>query len=267
MSDVALIAVPYHLGHKGVGLAKGVPVLVDALGGGGREVEYEADFTNEVAASMGVIRRLADVVGEVVRAGQFPLVVAGNCNSSLGTVAGIGGGVGVVWFDAHADFNTPDTSESGFFDGFGLAMLTGSGWPKLREGLPAIPEEHVVLAGARDIDQGERERLEASRLQAAPVAQLEPALDDLRTRVDSVYLHVDLDVLDPSVGRANWFAVDDGPNVDELANAVDAIGERFTIRAAALTAYTPDADPEGTIPPAARVVFDRIVAAVGRVPA
>jgi arginase len=263
MSDVTLIAVPYHLGRKDVGLAKGVPVLVEALGGRGVTVAYQADFMNEVSASMGVIRELADRVRETVAGGGFPFVVAGNCNSSLGTVGGLGGEVGVVWFDAHADFNTPDTTETGFFDGFGLAMLTGSGWPKLREGLPTIPEGHVVLVGARDIDSGERKRLSASDVQAVSVTELEPALDELRSRVDSVYVHVDLDVLDPSVGRANWYAVEGGPQLDELADAIDAICERFTIRAAALTAYAPQCDPERAIPAAAKVVFDRVVAKTG----
>jgi arginase len=263
MSDVTLIAVPYHLGRRDYGLGKGVPVLVEALGGDALEVAYEADFRNEVAASMGVIRELAARVHETTAAGSLPFVVAGNCNSSLGTVAGIGGDVGVVWFDAHADFNTPDTTESGYFDGCSLAMLTGNGWPRLRAGLPAIPEEHVVLAGARDIDRGEQERLDASRVQVASVSELEPALDKLRSRVDSVYVHVDLDVLDPSVGRANWYAVGGGPQLDELAGAIDSIGERFTIRAAALTAYAPECDPDRVIPAAAKVIFERLVAKIG----
>jgi arginase len=258
MSDVTLIAVPYHLGRRDVGLATGVPVLVEAFGGGGRTVEHEADFTNEVAASMGVIRELAGHVRETIEAGGFPLVLAGNCNSSVGTVAGLGGEVGVVWFDAHADFNTPDTTETGFFDGFGLAMLTDAGWRKLREGLPSIPEDHVILAGARDIDVEERVRLDASRVREASITDLEPALDELRARVDSVYVHVDLDVLDPSVGRANSLAVEGGPQLDELTRAVDAIRERFDIRAAAFTAYEPEFDPEGAIPPVALAVFERV---------
>ena len=95
MSDVTLIAVPYHLGRKDAGLGKGVPILVEALGGGAVLVEYQADFMNEVSASMGVIRELADRVRETVADGGFPFVVAGNCNSSLGTVGGLGGEVGV----------------------------------------------------------------------------------------------------------------------------------------------------------------------------
>jgi arginase len=263
MSDVTLIAVPYHLGRRDVGLGKGVPVLVEALGGDAVAVDYEAKFMNEVAASMGVIHELAGLVRAETAAGSLPLVIAGNCNSSLGTVAGIGGDVGVIWFDAHADFNTPDTTETGFFDGFGLAMLTGSGWERLRRGLPAIPEEHVVLAGARDIDRGEQERLEESRVRPVALSELEPALDELRALVDAVYVHVDLDVLDPSVGRANWYAVEGGPKLHELASAIDSIGERFTVRAAALTAYAPECDPERAIPAAAKVIFDRIVAMNG----
>jgi arginase len=273
MRRPTLIEVPYHLGHPHVGLATGVPVLSKALANGASDVvtvDRGPEAPNEVAASMAVIRALATTVRDVVAGGGFPVVLAGNCNSSLGTIAGLGGEIGVVWFDAHADFNTPDTTPTGFFDGFGLAMLTGSGWRVLREsveGLHPIPEEHVVLAGARDIDPKEQERLEASRVQAVDVGDLAAALDDLRTRVDSVYLHFDLDVLDPSVGRANSFAVEGGPQLDELASAIDLAAERFVVRAAALTAYEPDWDPERVIPVAARVLFERLCATTSRVAA
>ena len=92
---------------------------------------------------------------ETVEEGRFPLVLAVNCFTSLGTVAGLGRDVGVVWFDAHGDFNTPDTTTSGFLDGMGLAMLLGDGWRELRqtvEGLRPVPAEHALLVGARDID-------------------------------------------------------------------------------------------------------------------
>jgi arginase len=267
MSRTTLIEVPYHLGRAHVGLATGVPVLSKALAGDETDVvavDAGPEAPNEVAGSMAVIRALARTVRDVVGADGFPFVLAGNCNSSLGTVAGLGGGVGVVWFDAHADFNTPDTTPTGFFDGFGLAMLTGSGWKTLRktvDGLSPIPEEHVVLAGARDLDPGERERLEVSRVRAVAVPELEPALDDLRARVESVYVHIDLDVLNPSAGRANALAVEGGPAVDELAGAIELISERFAIRAAALTAYEPEYDAEQAIPAAAQVLFEGLRAA------
>jgi arginase len=259
MTRPTLIQVPYHLGRRDVALGAGVPVLAEALADGRADlisVDAEPETTNEIAASMAVVRALADRVRGV----RFPIVLAGNCNSCLGTVTGVGGGVGVVWFDAHPDFNTPDTTTSGFFDGMALAMLTGAGWGALRTGLAVVPEEHVVHVGARDMDRLERRRLETSRLAVVRRPPLDDALAELRTRVDAVYVHVDLDVLDPSVGRANRFAAEDGLTLDELERAIEAVGERFEIRAAALTAYEPECDPQGAIPQAALAVYERLLA-------
>jgi arginase len=260
MSRPALIQVPYHLGRRDVGPGKGVHVLAEALADGRADlVSLDAvpEAPNEIAASMEVVRALA----ECVKTTSFPIILAGNCNSCLGTVTGIGGGVGVVWFDAHGDFNTPRTSPSGFLDGMGLAMLTGSGWATLREGLATIPEAHVVHVGGRDFDPAEEERLDDSRVQVVRQPPLDEALDGLRKRVEAVYVHVDLDVLDPSVGRANWLAVDDGLTVADMEQAIDAVGQRFEIRAAAITWYEPDCDPDGAIPPAARAIYDHLLAA------
>ncbi len=267
--ETVLVQVPYHLGRRDVGLAKGVPLLAEALAAeldtATVVVDPPEEFRNEIAASMNVVRALAATVGEVVADGAFPLVLAGNCNSSLGTVAGLGTphDLGVVWFDAHADFNTPETTLGGFFDGMGLAMLTGTSWDALRasvEGLQPVPETNVVHVGGRDFDPAEARRLETSDvLRVRPGEPLEPALDMLRARASSVYVHVDLDVLDPSEGRANWFACDDGLTAEDMAAAIEQIGRRFTIRAAALTAYQPDCDPEGTIPRAASLIAHRLV--------
>lgn len=253
-----IVQVPYHLGRRNAGLGRGVAVLAEALGTEYESVSVETpdDHSNEIAASLAVVRALA----EQVRPVDFPIVLAGNCSSSLGTVTGIGGEVGVVWFDAHGDFNTPRTTRSGFLDGMSLSMLTGSGWTALREGLATVAEEYVVHVGGRDFDQAEWGRLESSGVRVVRRPPIEDALDELHKRIDSVYVHVDLDVLDPSVGRANEYAADDGLSLDELTGAIDAVVERFAIRAAAITAYDPDCDPDGAIPPAARAVFDRLVA-------
>jgi arginase len=257
MSRPSLIQAPYHLGHRNLGLGAGVPVLAEALGEGCEVVSVEiGEHANEIAASMAVVRAIA----EEVRRARFPVVLAGNCNSSIGTVTGVGGGVGVIWFDAHGDFNTSDTSTSGFFDGMSLAMLTGTGWERLRADLATVPEAHAVHVGGRDFDEGELKRLARSGVGVVRHPPLADALEKLRERVEAVYVHVDLDVLDPSVGRANEYAAEDGLLVDELVAAIDAIHERFEVRAAALTAYNPDCDPEGAIPVAARTVFERLVA-------
>ncbi len=264
-----LVLVPYDLGREG-GVGKGVPVLAEALSDLADStvaVEREREALSETAACFDVVRRVAVHVAEVVADGGFPLVLAGNCHSSLGTCAGLGCSVGVVWLDAHADFNTPDSTVTGFFDGMALALLTGSGWDSLRSAVPGhtpVPEEHVVLV-ARDLDPAEEERLAASPIIRAGFEDLPVALDRLRERVDEVYLHVDLDVLDPTVGRANWLAVDGGATLEQAEAAIDAVCERFNVRAAALTSYEPDADPERAIPRAARMLVERLTGA--RVPA
>jgi len=226
-----LVQVPYELGRRDVGLATGVPVLAEALGPAlGAEtvtVESSGASWNEVGASMDVVRAVAGTVGDVVARGAFPLVLSGVCSSSLGTVAGLGSppDLGVVWFDAHGDFNTPESSPTGFFDGMPLAMLTGSGWEALRNGvenLRPVDEANVVLVWARDLDAAEEERLVRSNVRLVrPGEPVEAALDDLAARVTDVYVHVDLNVLDPSEGQANRYRSGGGMTADDVAVAVD----------------------------------------------
>lgn len=275
---IALIQVPYHLGREGVGLGSGPERLVetgaaDALAEAGHDVELvrvraQRTETNEIGASFEVVRRVAETVAEAGARGSFPLALAGNCMTSIGVVAGTGRDVGVVWLDAHADFNTPETSSSGFADGMGLAVLTGTGWRTLRETVPgyrAVPEENVVLVGVRDVDPAESERLAASAVQVIAPGDVPnrvgEALDRLRARADGVYLHVDLDVLDPSEGRANEYAAPGGLPAAEVERIVAAVAERMPLRAASVTAYDPEADRERKIPAAAAAIMAGIAAA------
>jgi arginase len=275
---IALIQVPYHLGHEGVGMGAGPERLaetgaVEALTSAGHEVEIvrvrrRNDETNEIGASFEVVRCVADAVTKAIAQGAFPLALAGNCLTSIGVVAGLGHEVGVVWLDAHADFNTPETSLNGFADGMGLSILTGTGWQALRETVPgyrAVPEASVVLLGVRDVDPAEHERLDGSQLDVIAPAEIaeriESALDRLREHARGVYLHLDLDVLDPSEGRANEYAGEGGLAAGEVERIIKAVGARLTIRGAAVTAYDPAADSERRIPGTAAELIGRIAAA------
>jgi arginase len=275
---IALVQVPYHLGREGVGMGAGPDRLVEAgaveeLERGGHEVEVirirrQNGETNEIGASFEVVRRVAETVAEATARGAFPLILSGNCMSSIGGVAGIGSDVGVVWLDAHPDFNTTDGTTTGFADGMGLSILTGTGWRAMRETVPGyrpVPESNVVLVGIRDINPPEQARLHASAvavvLPTDAAERIAPPLDRLRGRVADAYVHLDLDVLDPSEGRANEYAAPGGIATADVARIIDAVGSRLVIRGAAVTAYDPEADSEGRIPEAAATLMTRIATA------
>jgi arginase len=253
MSDVRLIQVPWYLGREHPDLSRGPSVLAEAIGGETVVVPgpEPRPVPNEVADSFEVIRSVRSAVSEAVGDGRFPLVLAVNCFTSLGTVAGVGRDVGVIWFDAHGDFHTPQSTPTGFLDGMGLAMLTGEAWDEMRATLRSVPPENALLVAARDFEPSEADRLEASALRRADADTLEAALDELATRVDAVYVHIDLDVLDPSEARANVLAVEGGLDTEQLERALTAVSTRLEIVAAALTAYDPSQDHGNRVPPIA----------------
>jgi arginase len=205
----------------------------------------------EVARVIELVRRIAERVRAAVGVCAVPLVLAGNCNSSLGTVAGLGAQrLGVVWFDAHADFDDPEENVSGFFDVMGLAMLTGRGWSALRATIPGhapIAERDVVLAGVRDLEAHQRARLERSELEVVPGAiaadSFARAVSRLAERVDRIYLHLDLDAIDAAEAEANEYAAGGGPSLEHLAECVRHACERLPVAGAAITAYDPAVDP------------------------
>ncbi len=275
MRPLRLIAWPYHAGLRDVSMGRGASALARdegfhaALAAGGCLVTGETippvdEALPEVARIFELDRRLAVRVAAARADGAFPLVLAGNCCSCLGTVAG-SGAPGVVWFDAHADFDTPDDNLSGFTDVMGLAILTGSGWRALRETIPGfapVEEADVVLAGVRDLEPYQRARLAAAAVRTVPgavePAALAGALDRLHESVPRVYLHIDLDALDAGVGRANAYAAPGGPSLATLLGGVDAVFDRFEVAAAALTSYDPREDRDGDVADAARAIAARI---------
>src|SRR5687768_13373447 len=129
MTDIHLIRVPYDSGQRALRMGAGpdalAPSFVDALRAEGHEVTGETveappGFATEVATAFALARALSERVRAARAEGRRPLVLAGNCMSSLGTVAGLrdeDDDLGVVWFDAHGDLETPETTTSGFADG------------------------------------------------------------------------------------------------------------------------------------------------------
>lgn len=279
---ICLLSLPYHCGRFGVGMGRGPKRLIEGLdlvrvleeaGHSVRmhEIDDPSDIEPEIARIIELDRRLAVAVSQAMRDDEFPIVLAGNCNSCLGTCAGIGkGNLGVAWFDAHADFDTPDDNLSGFFDVMGLSMLTGSCWKPLCEtiqGFRAVEERDVLLMGVRDLESHQWDRLRRSAVnfvtgekicrEGVKMSVL-PALDMLQSRVKYLYLHIDLDCLDTSEGKANQYAAPGGMKVAELKEAIVAIFDRFNIRASAVTAYDPGFDGNGRMGQVAVSVVEKI---------
>lgn len=263
---VSLICIPYDSGFRGERMGAGPNQLIESglvehLLESGHEVDTvevtlpPGTFRPEIQAAFELDRLLAPIVRDALTRAAFPIVLSGNCITSLGTIAGIGGrDLGIMWFDAHGDFNTPETTTGGFLDGMALAIATGRCWRPLAASIPGfspVADARVMMFGARDLDPDEGDALGRSgiaRMSAASArAGASRAFSKRADKDQPVYLHVDLDVLDPAEGKANGFAAPDGLSVSELRGLMTEIAGHFRVRAAAFTAYDPTHDSDGRI--------------------
>jgi arginase len=167
------------------------------------------------------------------------IVLAGNCSSCLGSLAALED-PGVIWFDAHGDFNTPETTISGALEGMSLAIATGHCYPELMS--RPVAEENVVLAGTRSLDPLEEARLRASKVELVSLDAVPGAADALGRRVSNIYLHLDLDVLDPGISPGVNFSAPGGVSPDQLFDAVKHVMATGKLRAAAIANFNPDRD-------------------------
>jgi arginase len=262
---VQIFQLPYDSGHQGVRMGAGPQHFIkhrfdEILRASGHEVlvqsiEATIPFKTEVGTAFNLNRLLAERVRDAVKSSGFPLVLSGNCNSCLGTLAGLGSEeIGIIWFDAHGDFNTPEITPSGFFDGMALAVATGRCWKTLTATIPGFhpaASERVIHIGGRHFDIEEKELLqesgaavlEAQLVRSKGIAEsLSHALERLQKQVRHIYLHLDIDVLDPREARGNEFAPPNGLSVTQVREAIRLIRKDFTIRAFAITAYDPRSD-------------------------
>ena len=281
---LAVFQVPYDSGHSAERAGKGPLHLVDRglieqLQRKGHDVELvpiqlAEGFSVEVGSAAEIQRLLARRVSAARADGRLPIVLSGNCNVAVGVLAAVSpGATGVVWLDAHGDFNTPETSVSGFFDGMSLAIVTGGCWRALAATVPGfspVAEQDVVLVGARDLDVEEEHRLDFSHVHRVGVDALRQdgvalalahPLEEVAGRRPLAYLHIDLDVLDPTELKANVFAAPGGLSLSEAVEVVLKVGEHFEIAAVSLTAYDPDHDQEGRGPRAVAELVEAVLAA------
>ncbi len=275
--DIQILAVPYDSGNRGARMGAGPEALLDAglekaLRDRGHTVRTKiADIAKgswraEIQTSFELMRMLATEVRTARESNRLPIVLAGNCNTAVGTLAGLGAeSTGVAWFDAHGDFNTPETTSSGFLDGTAVAIITGRCWTRLALTVPdfiPIADDRVCLIGTRDLEPLERDLLEASLVGVIDPTHLRRTLgarlDKIRERVEDMYVHLDLDVLDAAVARANSYALSGGLTLDDAEYSLSEIRGRFRTAGITLSAYDPAGDLDGV---AARAAIRLITSA------
>ena len=224
-----------------------------------RAATVRVDVPVEAGDALGSgIRRFSALarVGEALTrelegdAAEPALVVGGECGVALPAIAHAAArtdALAVVWFDAHADLNAPDTSPSGAFGGMALrAVVDTLDAREVSGGVPGsgcVPAERVILAGAREFDEAETAFVDASGLRVLDIASLaDPAVLTAAltaTGASAVYLHVDLDVLDPAVFSGVALPVPFGLSLEQLVAAIRAVRAALPLAGASVSGFAP----------------------------
>jgi arginase family enzyme len=250
--SVSLVALVCRTADRTPGTVRGVQTLAPLIGkrlgveprtigtpADPREARYDEDLRD----SRGCLLEAGGQVDDALSGGRVPVIAAADCAISVTTLPAAlrhRPDAKVLWLDAHGDYNTPETSGSGYLGGMSLAGACGEWEPGLAE---AIPAERVVLAGVRDLDAGERELLERS---AATVvgASLVVTLVAVKNALDGapVYVHLDLDVLDPEEFPATAFPTPGGLSSDKLYDLMEAVADDSDLVGVEVTAFEAPTD-------------------------
>lgn len=233
LRDIAIIGAPVDLGagRRGVDMGPGairyagLKERLEALGHRVRDLgnvpvplaeQFEPPHPGErlrylepiVEINLALARQVAAAVAE----GQFPLILGGDHSLAIGSIAGTARArrVGVIWIDAHGDFNTPETTPSGNIHGMSVAALTGRGDARLTSllgGGPVLRDSDVAMVGIRDLDAREREVLRASGIQVFTMhdidrrglaSVMEEAIMRVSVGTAGCHISLDMDALDPA---------------------------------------------------------------------
>lgn len=221
-------------------------------------------------------RRVSGAVSTSAQAGNFPLVIGGDHSLSIGSVRGAARGrkIGVIWLDAHGDFNTAETTPSGNIHGMSLAILAGLGDKSLvqlwDEPVPVIDPKKIAIVGARDLDEGEKVNLQNAGSMVMGMEQidrygmvtvLEKAIERVSRDVDGIYLSLDLDSLDPEHAPGVGTPVPAGLTQREAHLACEMIAETGKLIGMDLVEVNPILDVQNRT---ALLAVDFALSALGR---
>ncbi|MEC1260343.1 arginase [Bacillus swezeyi] len=278
--QISMVGVPMDLGQlrRGVDMGPsaircaGVNERLEGLFGGiedlgdltigQREDEKEGEETaseelRNLKAITNASLKLAAAVDKIVASGSFPLVLGGDHSIAIGTLAGLAKhyqNLGIIWYDAHSDLNTKETSPSGNIHGMPLAISLGIG----HEGLTGlygkdakIKPENIVIIGARSLDDGEKKLIREKGIKVYTMHEIdrlgmtrvmEETIDYLRERTDGVHLSLDLDALDPNDAPGVGTPVAGGISYRESHLAMEMLEESNFITSAEFVEVNPILD-------------------------
>jgi arginase len=230
----------------------------------------EAALTTQESSEYGAWKKLgmalghfSDIVAKNERDGYFTVGLLATCPSMPGLVAGLQHSgpnqkplkIGMLWLDAHPDFNTPETTRSGSLGGMPVAVATGRALHRLRLDAhldPPLDDRYIVMGGVRLVDPLEQELLNHSKIEQVTVDDLRNSttavfaqLDRLSKTTDKIYIHIDMDVLDPSEVMGHQNKVLNGPSSEQLARLFEAIFTRYPKASAIGFATIPSTDEGG----------------------
>jgi arginase len=282
---IRVFELPYDSGYLHERMGNGPAALMDAglinrLRFRGhdvsiRRIRHTEQPATEIKAAFALAGELSREVEKARDDKHFLIVLSGNCNAALGTISGLGTArTGVIWFDAHGEFNTPETTTSGFLDGMGLATATGHCWRRMAGSIhqfSRVPAQNIVLAGVRETEDEEQALIDKSGVQQIPASAirergirplLAPALGVIKRRVDQLYIHFDLDVLSPTVARWNEWTPGGGLTLEHLEEALDVLAGDPPVTAIGFASHDPTLDGERSYE-AARRLLDAALAVAG----
>ncbi|MCW5864630.1 MAG: arginase family protein [Anaerolineae bacterium] len=191
---------------------------------------------------------LAGEVAAALADGERPVAFVGDCCATIGVLAGLqraGQTPTLVWMDAHGDFNTPATTPSGFLGGMPLAMAVGLGDQTLLRatGLRPWPADRVLLTDGRDLDPGERDNIAAAAI--AHVRDVESLLQPGALPAGPLYVHFDVDIIDPAQMQAVNYPAPGGPAAQLVTDLLRALAATGRVVAVSVSTWDAALDPDG----------------------
>lgn len=236
-----------------------------------REGEHNVRNLQSVAAAC---TRLADSVSDIIGKGRFPLVLGGDHSIAIGTLAGTArhyANLGVIWYDAHTDINTPETTPSGNIHGMPLAAAMGLGHPALTHiggSCPKIKPQNIVFMGVRDMDPGEKALIETYKIKTYTAGDIKrrgikqvvaEAISYLRARCDGVHLSFDFDGIDPADAPGVGTPVKAGMSFAESLIAVRMLAGSGMITSAEFVELNPILDDNNRTAVAAVTIIGELL--------